>query len=102
MQPSKRQTSLGSDKNAAVHRGRDRTLGFDPQARRIFDFPAAQRKRLAIVNGVADEVFIAKNAIDHSSRPRSSKMIGNALAIETPRSLLETFAFRRNAGIYAG
>ena len=67
MLPSKCQASLGAEKNAAVDRGRDRTLGSDPQARRILDSSSAQRKRLAIINGVADVVFIAKDVVDHSS-----------------------------------
>ena len=87
MLPSKCQASLGAEKNAAVDRGRDRTLGSDPQARRILDSSSAQRKRLAIINGVADVVFIAKDVVDHSSRPRSSTMIGNTFAIEPPYDL---------------
>src|ERR1700719_2696146 len=92
MQPTKRQASLRAKKNTAVDRGCDRTLGSDPQAGGVLDFSSTQPKRLAIVNGVADVIFIAEDRVDHSSCPGSSKMIGNAFTIEPSHDLFFGFS----------
>src|SRR5258708_5969530 len=90
---AKRQPWLGAEKTTVVNCGRNRPAGSDPQTRRVFDFLFAKRKRLAIVDGVSDEVFVAKDGVDHSSRPRSRKMIRDVFEVEPPNDLFLRLLF---------
>src|SRR5262249_4047038 len=69
-------------KDTTVDCGSNRGLDSDPQAGRVLDPSFAEWRRHAIVDGVADVDFIAKNIVDHPACPRSSKVIGDAFTIE--------------------